>query len=56
LEVDEEYNELIEDIREEMQTFGEIISVKAPRPNSDEKRVIPGYRNVYILYKTVEEV
>lgn len=55
LEVDEEYNEIIEDLREELETYGEILSLKIPRP-IDEKKDLPGLRNVYILYKTVEEV
>lgn len=55
LEVDEEYNEIIEDIREELEKYGTILSLKIPRP-VDEKKDLPGLRNVYILYKTVEEV
>ena len=55
LEVDEEYHEIIEDIKDEVEKYGEIQSVKVPRPTEDRKD-IPGLRNVYILYNSVEEV
>lgn len=53
LEVDEEYEELVEDIKEECSKFGTILSVKIPRPMMG--LAVPGLGKIYIEYTSVEE-
>lgn len=54
LEIDEEYNDLIEDIREMADKYAEVISIKVPRPIDGDKN-IPGLRNFYLCYKSIED-
>jgi len=51
LQDDEEYEDILEDIREECSKYGEVKSVEIPRPV--ETVDVPGVGKVYIEFKTV---
>ena len=53
LEIDEEYDDLLSDVKDECSKFGCILSLKIPRPLMG--LVVPGLGKIFIEYATVEE-
>ena len=53
LEIDEEYEDLVEDIRDECSKFGCILSLKVPRPMMG--LATPGLGKIFIEYATLDE-
>lgn len=53
LEIDEEYNDLVEDIKDECSKFGHILSLKIPRPMMG--LAVPGLGKIFIEYTGVDE-
>jgi len=54
LEIDEEYNEILEDVKEECQKYGQVLSVKIPRPEGGNDK-IPGLGRIFVEYSAVDE-
>ena len=53
MEIDEEYDDLLSDVKDECSKFGCILSLKIPRPLMG--LVVPGLGKIFIEYATVEE-
>ncbi|KAF9952001.1 U2 small nuclear RNA auxiliary factor 2 [Mortierella alpina] len=53
LEDAQEYEDILEDIREECSKFGQVADVKIPRPVPGQ--VVPGVGKIFVLYTTPEE-
>jgi len=54
LEIDEEFVEIQEDVKEECEKFGKVLSIKIPRPVKG-KTDIPGLGKIFLEYSTVDE-
>lgn len=54
MEIDEEYNELVEDTKEECARFGKVLSIKIPRPENGKTNV-PGLGKIFVEYTSVDE-
>jgi len=54
LAIDEEYKEIQEDVKEECSKFGDILSVKIPRPIPGVEN-IPGLGKIFVEYSSVEQ-
>ena len=54
MEIDEEYEEIKEDVREECEKYGKVESIKIPRPVKG-KTDIPGLGKIFLEYSTLEE-
>jgi len=52
---DNEYNEIMEDVQEECNKFGNVVSIYIPRPNTEYDQHIPGIGKVFIEFTTPEE-
>ncbi|KAF2146835.1 uncharacterized protein K452DRAFT_241974 [Aplosporella prunicola CBS 121167] len=48
----DEYEEIVEDVREECQKFGQVLDLKIPRPSGS--RTNPGVGKIYVKYDTPE--
>ncbi|KAG0210956.1 U2 small nuclear RNA auxiliary factor 2 [Mortierella sp. GBA30] len=53
LEDDQEYEDILDDIRDECSKFGQVVDVKIPRPVAGQP--VPGVGKIFVLYKTPEE-
>jgi splicing factor U2AF subunit len=53
LEIDEEYNEILEDVKEECDKYGTVISLKIPRPMLGE--FVMGVGKVFVEFSSIEE-
>ncbi|KAF9975701.1 U2 small nuclear RNA auxiliary factor 2 [Actinomortierella ambigua] len=51
---DEEYHDIIEDIRDECGKFGQIIDIQIPRPDP-QGHPVPGVGKIFVRYTTVDE-
>lgn len=54
IENEEEYNEVVLDIKEECSRFGRVISVFMPRKDVEDNPS-PGMGNAYVEFQTLEE-
>jgi splicing factor U2AF subunit len=54
LEIDEEYDEIKEDVKEECEKFGKVESMKIPRPVKG-KTDIPGLGKIFMEYSSIDE-
>jgi len=54
LEIDEEYEEIQEDVKEECEKSGKVLSMKIPRPIKG-KTDIPGLGKIFLEYSTIDE-
>jgi splicing factor U2AF subunit len=52
---DEEYEDIVEDIREESTKYGEVTEVKIPRPSKTDESNPPGLGKVFVSFKTVAD-
>ncbi|EME30564.1 U2 snRNP auxiliary factor large subunit, putative isoform 1 [Galdieria sulphuraria] len=52
---DEEYEDIIEDVREESSKYGEVTEVKIPRPSKTDEANPPGLGKVFVSFKTVSD-
>ncbi|KAI1317901.1 hypothetical protein EDD11_007563 [Mortierella claussenii] len=55
LEDDDEYKDILEDIREECGKFGQVVDVKIPRPVPGQGHQTPGVGKIFVKYSNVEE-
>ncbi|KAG0299983.1 U2 small nuclear RNA auxiliary factor 2 [Linnemannia gamsii] len=53
LEDDQEYEDIIEDIRDECSKFGQVLEVKIPRPVAGH--AVPGVGKIFVKYASAEE-
>ncbi len=53
LEIDEEYQEIKEDVKEQCSIHGRVIQVKIPRPITGEN--VPGLGKIFVEFSSVEE-
>ena len=53
LEIDEEYTEILEDVKEECAKFGDVISIKIPRPRVSE--IVAGLGKVFVEFQTIDQ-
>ncbi|KAL1918440.1 uncharacterized protein VTP21DRAFT_3100 [Calcarisporiella thermophila] len=53
LEDDEEYQEILEDVRDECLKFGQVTNVKIPRPQGGQ--VVPGLGKIFVQYENVTQ-
>lgn len=53
LEIDEEYSEILEDVKEECAKYGEVLSIKIPRPKFAE--LVPGLGKIFVEFGNVEQ-
>ncbi len=53
LEIDEEYQEIKEDVKEQCSIHGKVIQVKIPRPISGES--VPGLGKIFVEFSSVDE-
>eukprot|EP01015_Nassula_variabilis_P006719 TRINITY_DN1511_c0_g2_i7.p1 TRINITY_DN1511_c0_g2~~TRINITY_DN1511_c0_g2_i7.p1 ORF type:complete len:465 (-),score=82.15 TRINITY_DN1511_c0_g2_i7:110-1504(-) len=53
LEIDEEYASIMEDIKEECEKYGKVLSLKIPRPKKDEE--IPGLGKIFVEFEKLEQ-
>ncbi|KAF9358394.1 U2 small nuclear RNA auxiliary factor 2 [Mortierella sp. AD094] len=53
LEDDQEYEDIVDDIRDECGKFGRVVDVKIPRPVAGE--VIAGTGKIFVMYSNVDE-
>jgi len=53
LEIDEEYNDLLADVKEECEKYGKVLSLKAPRPIGGQ--MLPGVGKIFVEYSTIDE-
>lgn len=54
LGIDEEYDEIVEDVKEECSKFGTVKSIKIPRPIFGQTH-IPGLGKIFIEYSSIDE-
>ncbi len=54
LGIDEEFQEIYEDVKEECEKFGEVKSLKIPRPMFSQTQ-IPGLGKIFIEYASIDE-
>jgi len=54
LQIDEEYQEIYEDVKEECEKYGKVLSLKIPRPKPGQTNA-PGVGKIYVEYSSVEE-
>lgn len=52
---DEEYEDIVEDIREESSKYGQVLEVRIPRPSKTEEANPPGLGKVFVSFKTVSD-
>eukprot|EP00871_Galdieria_phlegrea_P000321 jgi/Galph1/128/GphlegSOOS_G4870.1 len=52
---DEEYEDIIEDIREESSKYGELVEIKVPRPSKSDEANPPGVGKVFLVYSAVAD-
>lgn len=50
---DEEYQDIMEDIKDECSNFGKVLSIKIPRPV--ENKEVSGVGKIYVEYETIEQ-
>ncbi|GJQ11633.1 hypothetical protein GpartN1_g3424.t1 [Galdieria partita] len=52
---DEEYEDIVEDVREESSKYGEVSEVKIPRPSKTDEANPAGLGKVFVAFKTVAD-
>lgn len=52
--IDEEYNEIIEDVKDECEKYGTIVSLTIPRQR-EVTEYVPGLTKIFVEYSTVKE-
>jgi splicing factor U2AF 65 kDa subunit len=50
LEEDEDYDEILDDVRKECELFGTVVDVHIPRPNEDKEVYVPGIGKVIMSH------
>merc|ERR1712242_679806 len=56
LQDDEEYTEIVEDVRDECTKYGTVKSITIPRPNKeDDKANTPGIGMVFVEFEAVDQ-
>jgi splicing factor U2AF subunit len=53
VEIDEEYQELFDDIRQECSKYGTVLSMKIPRPM--QGLAVPGLGKIFVEYEAQEQ-
>jgi len=48
---DDEYEDIVEDVRDECNKFGKVASVKIPRPSREFK--VPGVGKIYVEFENI---
>ena len=54
-ERDEEYNDMVDEIREECSTYGLLASVIIPKPITDNPATEPGIGKVFLEFTNIED-
>ncbi|KAG5461079.1 MAG: hypothetical protein BJ554DRAFT_6786 [Olpidium bornovanus] len=52
---DEEYADILDDIRDEASKFGNVLEIKIPRPLPPGEGEVPGVGKIFVRYTTAEE-
>jgi splicing factor U2AF subunit len=52
---DKEYKEIIEDIKQECSSHGEVLSIEIPKPENERACHVPGEGNVFVEFAGVED-
>lgn len=55
LKDDQEYEDILEDIREECQKYGRVKSIEIPRPSRTEGKHVPGLGKVFVEFDSATE-
>merc|ERR1712113_978932 len=55
LKDDQEYNEIVEDIRDECSKYGTVKSITIPRPSNQPNVVVPGLSKVFVEFDAVDQ-
>merc|ERR1712233_42416 len=55
LQDDEEYGEIVEDVRDECTKYGTVKSITIPRPSNDDKQEIHGLGKVFVEFEAVDQ-
>jgi splicing factor U2AF subunit len=55
LEDDEEYQDIVEDVKSECSRYGNIIDLYIPRPSSDQSVTVKGLGRIFIEYETTDQ-
>ena len=53
MEIDEEYTEILDDVREECSKYGEVLTIKIPRPKGVEN--VAGLGKIFVEFGNVEQ-
>ena len=53
--VEEEYREIIQDMKQESSKFGRVLELKIPRPDPANTKAVQGLGNVYVHYLNVNQ-
>ncbi|KAJ1918786.1 hypothetical protein H4219_002405 [Mycoemilia scoparia] len=53
LQDDDEYMDIVEDVKEECSKFGQVIDIRIPRPDSEKE--VPGVGKIFVVYPNTQQ-